>query len=724
MPFPSGQEAPFSRFLSRLPLGVAWRRALWGLVIFGLVWALLAWDLVPRRLDLQAGQVAPRDIEAPRDAIDRPETERLREEAAARVSPQYEEDPAVAPAVDQAIAAAFKRIREARRDQETEAAARVDALKTDLGLEVLEATYYSLLNAEDGVIDDLETASRQVMARVYSRGVKEDRGSIDLAEEQIRAEVENLAFRREFKTFLLALNRRVLEPNFFFSEAETERRRQEARQQVEPVRIPKGKVVVRKGDVVTQDDIRRLEDLGLLRTQRDYRTVFGAGLISALLLSVVALYGVFFQRKLWQSESAILVFGAILVLTLFSAKVLSPVSGFLIPVAAGGMLVTSLLDGRLGLLLAMVAGVLVGIIAGDGFTVTLVAVIGGMVGVYAVARIGQRFDVTRAGILVGAANALTIVALAMVGGRTLADLELWVDVGWGLASGLLAAVLTMGSLTPFETFFGIITPVKLLELANPNHPLLRKLLMEAPGSYHHSILVANLTEAAVETLGGDSLLARVGVYYHDLGKTRRPYFFVENQLAGENPHEKISPHLSALIIKSHVKDGVELAEAHRLPPRIIDFIREHHGTTLVGYFYARAAEDKPAEHIPEEDFRYDGPRPQSKETAVCMLADACEAAVRTLVKPSPGRIEAMVRKIIKDRLNDGQLDEADLTFRDLDVIARTFTSILTGVFHARVEYPEHVLHEIREVKRQQAQLKRKNGRAAANPTARREGGAR
>ena len=261
----------------------------------------------------------------------------------------------------------------------------------------------------------------------------------------------------------------------------------------------------------------------------------------------------------------------------------------------------------------------------------------------------------------------------------------------GLFNGILSAVGAIGLLPYLETVFGITSSIRLLELSNPNHPLLRKLLLEAPGTYHHSMMVGNLGEAAAEAVGADPLLTRVGSQYHDIGKTKRPYFFVENQFSGVNPHDKISPTLSTLIITSHVKDGVEMARQHKLPKVLVDFIREHHGTDLVKYFYHRAKES--GQDVSEDDFRYPGPKPQSKETAIVMLADSVEAAVRSMPKPTPGRIEGLVRKIIKERLADGQLDESNITLRDLDLIADAFVKVLTGMYHHRVEYPDGALKE-------------------------------
>ena len=233
----------------------------------------------------------------------------------------------------------------------------------------------------------------------------------------------------------------------------------------------------------------------------------------------------------------------------------------------------------------------------------------------------------------------------------------------------------------------MITPLKLLELADPNHPLLKRLLMEAPGTYHHSLMVGNLAEVAARQIGGNALLARVGAYFHDVGKLKRPNFFKENQMS-ENPHDRITPNLSTLVITSHTKDGEQLALKYKLPRAIRDIIVQHHGTTLVAYFYHKAKQGEKGIEVKESNFRYEGPRPQSKEAAVVLLADSVEAAVRSLPDKTKGKIEGLIRKIIKDKLDDGQLDNCDLTLNDMNEIANAFMTVLSGFFHERTEYPE------------------------------------
>jgi putative nucleotidyltransferase with HDIG domain len=406
-----------------------------------------------------------------------------------------------------------------------------------------------------------------------------------------------------------------------------------------------------------------------------------------ILVGAVVTYLWRFERETFESESKALLIVLVIFAILLFAGVLSRVSGYLMPVAAGTMLYATIIEPRFAMLMGIVLSLASNIVAGNDLRFLIVCLVGATAGVFGIVHLQQRSSLMRAGIGVSVSSLLTIGALGLADGSPI-NVNLLEQQFWGILNGVVSAVVTMGSLPFFEGLFGIITPVKLIELSNPNHPLLKKLLVEAPGTYHHSILVGNLAEAATEAVGGNSLLARVGAYYHDVGKTRRPYFFIENQMGGDNPHDKTTPTLSTLIITAHVRDGVEMAKEQGIPERIIEFIREHHGDTLVSYFFTRATEGGSRTEYAEQDFRYEGPRPTSKETAIVMLADSVEAAVRSMGILAASRIETAVRKIIRDKLNDHQLDKCDLTLGDLDVIAQVFTSVLTGIFHPRIEYPE------------------------------------
>jgi putative nucleotidyltransferase with HDIG domain len=433
--------------------------------------------------------------------------------------------------------------------------------------------------------------------------------------------------------------------------------------------------------------------VGLLRTGRDYGALAGRTL---LVLAIVVLMVVYLHQNrshVLESTSLLGLLGCVLVTVLLLGRLFSlpawPPAPYLNPSALVGLLLTLLIDARVGGMAAVVAAVLLAVISDLSWSVGVLTLVGGLTAVLSVSKVSQRGDLMRAGFIVGGANFLLMIALGLVSKDTGLILHSYL----GLLSGVLASIVAIGVLPYLESVFKITSSIRLLELSNPNHPLLRRLMLEAPGTYHHSILVGNLAEAAAEAVGADGLLARVGSHYHDIGKLKRPYFFVENQVGKDNPHDKIAPSLSTLIVTSHVKDGLELAAEYKLPPVVTQFIAQHHGTDLVRFFYHRATEAAEDDSVEERDFRYPGPKPQGKEVAIVSLADAVEAAVRSLSKPTPGKIEGLVRKIIKDRLNSGQLDESDLTFQDMDRIANSFAKVIMGMFHTRVEYPDKITKE-------------------------------
>ena len=401
----------------------------------------------------------------------------------------------------------------------------------------------------------------------------------------------------------------------------------------------------------------------------------------------------YFTPKVYHEEKQIVLLmlltaATLLLYDLFLSLSLSPVAeraeqvGYLLPVAMGTMLITILLDVRLGVLIDLVLAIFAGLYT-ESTAFAAVALIGGLVGCFGVSALGQRSDISRAAFSISIINACVIIALGMIESQS-PDVICF-GVLFGVCNGLISSIFTMGVLPYLENAFGITTSIKLLELANPSQPLLKKLLTEAPGTYHHCIMVGNLGEAAAEAIGANGLVVRLGAYYHDIGKLKRPYFFAENQFSGNNPHDNITPQLSTLIITSHVKDGIEMAKEAKLPPVIIQMIAQHHGDSLVSFFYYKAKDADP--EVKERDFRYEQSKPQTKEAAILMMADTVEAAVRSKKNATPGQIEGFIRTLIKGKLNDGQFDECELTFRDLDQIATAFTRVINGIYHKRIEYP-------------------------------------
>jgi putative nucleotidyltransferase with HDIG domain len=461
----------------------------------------------------------------------------------------------------------------------------------------------------------------------------------------------------------------------------------------EKVVVQKGELVVGKGEVLTERQSLILQQLGYTKSTSPVLVVLGLAVLIAVLFILVRGFMMHFTPKIYHDERRIvllmlLVAGTLFFYDLFLSLNLSTVTeraaqvGYLLPVAMGTMLITILLDVRLGIIANIILAMFAGLYTQNA-SFAVVALLGGLTGCLGVSTLGQRSDISRTAFAIAVVNAISIIGLGLIQSQTI-DVILY-GVGFGVFNGLISSIFTMGVLPYLETMFGITTSIRLLELANPNQPLLKRLMTEAPGTYHHCIMVGNLGEAAADAIGANGLEVRLGAYYHDIGKLKRPYFFAENQFSGVNPHDNITPQLSTLIITSHVKDGLEMAREEKLPPILMDMIAQHHGDSKVSYFYFKAKELD--ENAREQDFRYENPKPQTKEAAILMMADTVEAAVRSKKDATPGQIEGFIRTLIKGKLNDGKFDECELTFRDLELIAEAFTRVINGIYHKRIEYP-------------------------------------
>ncbi len=516
------------------------------------------------------------------------------------------------------------------------------------------------------------------------------------------------------KKTLVKLVQQQLRPSLVFDQLETEDRRMAAREQVAPVlfQVKKGEMVVREGERVTADQILKLR--AIRESGRDNRSLQTAAglLISSLLLIYVLFFFANHNISKFRPDSRDLVFLAVVFLSLlvlikvsiFIATAMgntftyfdSSVYFYAIPFAVGAMLVRIVLNSEMALLFTICCCVLVGVLFGNSLLMAIYILIGSLVGAHGVRHCQQRTTLYRAGMWVGLTNMALLLGIHFLTGRSFEVDLLW-KLCFGFFGGVASAVVVNGTIPLIESFFKYTTDIKLLELANMNSPILRQLMIEAPGTYHHSILVGNLAEAAAEAINANPLLTRVAAYYHDIGKIKKPLYFIENSGGQRNKHDKLAPSMSALILTSHVKDGVELAREHKLGAEIIDIIQQHQGTTLIKFFYERAKSQATPEmgQVDERDYRYHGPKPQTREAALILLADAIEAASRTLTDPTPARIQGMVQKLINNIFIDGQLNECDLTLKDLNLIAKSFNRILASSFHHRVDYPEPV-HIVRE----------------------------
>ncbi len=503
----------------------------------------------------------------------------------------------------------------------------------------------------------------------------------------------------------------IINVNITYDRERSAALKREALESVKQVyfQVKKGEPIIKEGDPVNEGHMRKLE--GLLKANPPYsRYMILAGF--ALVLTILLRLCFYFSERHLDSSphttEDLLLFCLLLVASLILVRFiasLGPLAAsagrgltarsllYAAPVATGSMLIALMVNARMAFIFAALSALTTSLAIEGGVYLYCFYFVAGIVGLHGMSGITDRNSILRSGLVVGVVNMISILAIKMALGQLTAIEELY-ELGFGFVGGVFSGLLVLG-LAPLLEPLGYTTNVRLLELANLNHPLLKHLSMEAPGTYHHSIMVGNLAEAAATLIGANPLLARVGAYYHDIGKVgkkAKPGYFIENQQRGLNPHDKLEPSMSALILVAHVKQGVEKAREYRLGTPIIDIIQQHHGTNLIRYFYNKALERAGKDHnsVSEDKYHYPGPRPQTKESALVMMADVVEAACRTLNDPTPARIQKRVQSLIMGLFSDGQLDQSTLTLKDLHAVTKTFVRALQGILHSRVEYPREL----------------------------------
>lgn len=679
-----------------------------GVMLFFSVTILIVFSsFSPKQVMLKPDEVAQADIQSKINAvvIDERQTDELRKQAADKVQKVYQEDKYALVNTNDDINRFFNSVTGilSTADEDHlpplhDLIESTNTLRDEANLQLHSPTLAQyIVNAQPEDLELIRQAALSVVQNLLNKPVTDE--ALPDIYQQAQTQIDSMGYSRTARDIIKLVAINSLRPNLIYNAEATAEAIQEASNAIQPVQknIKAGEIIVRAGDRVTVEQISILEQLGIQRTQSYTSTLIGAGLFVLLTFWVLIQFLRRYYSDIFKDDRLMLLIGLVFIIILLLTRFLTMIKisdnaeinslvGYLAPVAAGSMLIAILLDNRLAHFLTLVMALYVGLITeGNQLFYGITAFVGGTVGVFQVYRLSQISDLAKSALYVALANIVTIVTLSMIGGSLSWNLIL-VGILIGAINGILSAILMIGALPYLESAFSITSMIKLLELSNPNHFLLKRLLLEAPGTYHHSLMVGNLAEASAESIGANPLLVRVGAYYHDIGKLKRPEYFVENQRGFENPHEKIAPALSALIITSHVKDGLEYARDAHLPEVVNDFIAQHHGNSLTRYFYGRALEEDRDGTISEDSFRYEGPKPQSKEVALVMLADSVEAAIRSLQEPTDAKIREMVKKIIKDKLNDGQLESCDLTFKDLDTITQSFCTILEGMYHKRIEY--------------------------------------
>ncbi len=697
----------------------------------------LASKLLPERYDIQVNTKSEKNIVSPVQIEDSKATLKAQEAAAESVQPIY---PLVPLRNDVLVTQILDRIERLNQDVDISSSEKVGIYRNEIprmakefvqnfvsanstneaySKELLdemqrvieeqtyripEETFIKLprLNSED--IIEMKSVAREIVSRLMLNEIFDAQTARARVAEMVSTSRLDDRTSREV---VQELSRLAITPNKFLDEVATKEARVEKRENTPPVFIKQGDILVAKGQLITPELYELLGKNGLLKDEVNYWPELGVLLLSALLsLGILMFIRQSDPGKFKYNNSQLLMLLLVYVITLITMHLTAFLQsdsqiyvGYLAPVAIGAILVTLLLETSLAYFSVIIFSIMASVILnvrGElfDFQFGLFAAVTSCVAIFSIHRASQRSTMLKGGIMASLFGALIVFIMLLINNDTWTTTETLYSIGFAIAGGLLTAILVIGLMPFFEVTFGILSALKLVELSNPNHPLLRKLLTETPGTYHHSVMVGNLSEAAAEAIGANGLLCRVGSYYHDIGKTKRPIYFIENQNNMENPHDSIEPKLSKSIIVAHARDGVEMLKEYKLPKPIRDIAEQHHGTTFLHYFYHKAvrqAEEQGIEpDFTEDDFRYHGPKAQSKESAIVGIADSVEAAVRSLRKPTVEQVESMIEKIIKGRLDDHQFNDCDLTMKELDIIAKILKETVMGIFHSRIEYPEDV----------------------------------
>jgi len=653
---------------------------------------LVDWP-VSLNYQLREGDISPIDIRAPRPLTYRSEvlTEQERQRAMAAVPKVY--DPPQTRVARQQLARAnliLTFIKQVRLDPYADPARKAAWLRGIADVTLPEPVIAILLNLSDERWNAVRDETLRVLDAAMRNVIRE--GELQNAQRAVPGLI-SFGLSEEEALVVSTLVQGLLRPNTFFNPERTAAAQAEAAARVQPVEhtIAAGETILRAGDRVEALDLEILEALGLLRDRRTWQDYVSALLITALLTGLQVAYIAQSRRHFWKDRLRVLLLGLLFALFVFLGKAMVPmhtVLPYLYPLPAMTMLLAALITLPVATVSTLVIGLLLLIFSNGDTSITAYALVGALAGALALGRAERLNGFAWAGVWIIIAGGMVLTGFRLYAG-TFTDSRGLLELAVAAAiNGIFASSFTLVVFYVLGQVFGLTTSLQLLELSRPTHPLLRQLLLKAPGTYYHTLIVSNMAEEAANAIGADALLTRVGSYYHDIGKTVRPYFFIENYSEGGNPHDRLDPYTSARIIINHVADGVELARKYRLPEVLIDFIREHHGTTRVEYFYHQACQEAPdPTDVDENAFRYPGPKPRHRETAILMLADGCEATVRAMNPRSHEEMAELIRSVINRRLVLGQLDESQLTLYDLTLIAEAFIRVLKGVHHPRIQYP-------------------------------------
>lgn len=678
-----------------------------------LLFSLMYESVKKETYELESLQISPDTIRSIKTVEDTVKTEQDRERAALEVPPVYQFSDDVGPNRQAIAMSIFDFLIEVKKmGEEEEEGALLDRKgqiaemrkklgnleKEEPGLRLSDEAISDLLEQKTDVLRDVQSIVSTIIGDELSKPVRTG----DLS--TVRYEVERKirladTIPAPILQTVLTIGRLLVVETETVNEEATQAGIERARAAVEPTRILQGQVIVREGQMIDGEIYRQLELTGLLTNQSTVKPFVGLSLFVLFISAIIFLHFITWKESGSVKKKALLIVLSVFLLLVVLMKLISLIEqdfdvllAFVFPTALAPMLVKLLTNERLAIMTTIITAATAGVMLQEGYAaiiqmeVALYILFGGMTSLYLLGNAGRRSSILGTSAGVAVCNMLFIAFYLLMTQSSYDMSELAFYVIAATASGILSGALTIGLMPFFESAFGLLSDIRLIELSNPNHPLLKKVLTETPGTYHHSVMVANLADAACEAIGANGLLARVGSYYHDIGKSVRPGFFIENQHGGKNPHDALPPEKSRDIIIAHAEDGARLLEKHKMPKEIIDIARQHHGTSTLKFFYVKAKES--GKDVDVDEFRYAGPKPQTKEIAIISIADSVEAAVRSMKDPTPQKIAALVRAIINDKLNDGQFDECDLSMKELKKAEKVICETLNGTFHNRIEYPE------------------------------------
>ncbi|NUM87605.1 MAG: HDIG domain-containing protein [Bdellovibrionales bacterium] len=690
-------------------------------------------------LDYKLGDVAQRHLVAQKtvEMVDEETTETKRRTAVEQILSVYDYDRRIFFQTTEKIRRGFALVRKDPLEAKKQFSAVLEVDITDQQFDALMRLKFSrkaeriLIHLLSKVNLNLIVSNKELLASEQGRGITLHRigeGAPDKQDSTITAissimdvEAARKQIETDAKEFLtgtvaahaeglLGLAKRLVVPNLTLNRQETEKRKTAAVAEIKPVivKVAKGESIIKYGETVSRRHLALLKEMEKSWENDSSRLQF---LFTAIFLFIlIAAVASFLEgglKPFHYGAKDLAVFLGLMVGSILAIKGIQFIAAealvekfpqvpfdfyyYMLPVAVGPMVIRMIAVKEPALVFSLVLGTVGGILLDRNFFYAVYVLASSLVAANLARRVNSRGVIYRAGLITGLVNVLMITCIVANTRNAASVSMLWNDMGWivwaGMLSGVLSSMITVAVVPIVELFSGRTSDLRLLELANMNHPLLRDLMVKAPGTYHHSIVIGSLVEAASESIGANPLLARVMAYYHDVGKMERPLYFIENQAGGTNRHDSLQPHMSAMIIREHVKRGQELGRKHKLPQPIIDVMSEHHGTSTIWYFFNKAksqAEDP--DSVLESDYKYDGSKPQSKEAALVMLGDVVEAATRSIADPSPLRLSGVVKNILNKYFAEGELSECELTLRDLDLIAKSFLDVLLGIYHARIEY--------------------------------------